>query len=83
MTKLPGTLAFTILVSCGCGLAQSTEGLRVFEQTCTTCHGKAQIPPIPDPTALRQMAGIGLSGAQHGCRAPRAANHRRCQACGG
>ena len=55
MMKLPGTLAFTILVWCGCGLAQSTEGVRVFEQTCTTCHGKAQIPPIPDPTALRQM----------------------------
>jgi polyvinyl alcohol dehydrogenase (cytochrome) len=55
MTKLPGTLALTILVWCGSGLAQSTEGLRVFEQTCTTCHGKSQVPPIPDPTALRQM----------------------------
>jgi polyvinyl alcohol dehydrogenase (cytochrome) len=55
MMKLPGTLAFAILVWCGCGLAQSTEGVRVFELTCTTCHGKAQVPPIPDPTALRQM----------------------------
>src|ERR1035441_10716651 len=55
MMKLPGTLAFAILVWCGCGLAQSLEGVRVFEQTCTTCHGKAQVPPIPDPTALRQM----------------------------
>jgi polyvinyl alcohol dehydrogenase (cytochrome) len=55
MRKLPGIRAFAILVCCGCGLAQSPEGVRVFEQTCTTCHAKTQVPAIPDPTALRQM----------------------------
>ena len=55
MTKLPGMLAFATLAWCGCGLAQPLDGVRVFELTCTTCHGKAQVPPIPDPTALRQM----------------------------
>ncbi len=59
MTKLPGIRAFAILVCCGCGLAQSPEGVRVFEQTCTPCHGKTQVPPVPDPTVLRHMTRFG------------------------
>jgi hypothetical protein len=70
MMKLPGTLAFAILVWCGCGLAQPLDGVRVFELTCTTCHGKVQVPPVPDPTALRQMTPESVyqalnTGAEH------------------
>jgi polyvinyl alcohol dehydrogenase (cytochrome) len=56
MTKfLPITLFL-----CGAAFAQSTDGLRIFEQTCVSCHGKAQTPPIPDPTAIRQMTSEAI-----------------------
>ncbi len=50
MTKL---LPLAVLLSATAS-AQPTDGLRIFEQTCVSCHGKQQ--GIPDPTALRQMS---------------------------
>jgi len=43
------------ILLCGTAFAESPQTVRLFELTCVSCHGKAQKPPIPDPTALRQM----------------------------
>ena len=44
-----------VVLLCGAAFAETPGTVRLFELTCVSCHAKAQTPPIPDPTALRQM----------------------------